>query len=122
MAMTFSDAHSYYSAIIEASAVRDGAVDRMLVELRKAAMRYAHLRAQWALAADAEERADIDHARKAAHDSFIDSCNALSRAMAHAGLNVRWRDQIGDERNAEGRKSIGDFACIVCCADGLAAR
>lgn len=82
----------------------------------EAAVRYAGLRAAWWLAPP-PERLGMDASRTSAHDSFIDACNILSRAMAGAGESNAWRAEIGTERG-----EIGDFACLLHCVLGLRAR
>jgi len=85
-------------------------------ELEIAAMTYAHLRAQWALA-PSDERSEMDSARTAAHNALIDSCNILSRAMTRSGEDSSWRASLGDDR-----KVIGDFACHLHCLLAISAR
>lgn len=85
-------------------------------ELEIAAMTYAHLRAQWALA-PSDERSEMDVARTAAHNALIDSCNILSRAMTRSGEDSSWRGSLGDDR-----KVIGDFACHLHCLMAISAR
>jgi hypothetical protein len=85
-------------------------------ELLKAAIRYARIRADWALASD-DQRRDMDDMRSRAHTAFIDCCNILSRAMAKSGEDNTWRARLGDDR-----KEIGDFACHLHCLLGLQAR
>lgn len=80
------------------------------------AVRYAEKRAAWALA-EPRDRPQIDAARTAAHDTFIDSCNILSRNMAETGEDNSWRRRIGSDR-----KDIGDFACLIHCLLGLSVR
>lgn len=82
----------------------------------EAAVRYAEIRVAW-WQAPGPERAALDAPRTAAHDSFIDACNILSRAMAAAGESNRWRAEIGTERG-----EIGDFACLLHAVLGLRAR
>ena len=85
-------------------------------ELFECAIRYAHLRARWALASR-ECRIEIDPERTRAHNVLIDACNILSRAMARAGEPIKWRRELGDERGG-----IGDVACHIHCKLGLLAR
>lgn len=87
-------------------------LERVQEGLYRAAARYAELRVRWRLA-PIGEREDIDSERTRAHDSFIDSCNGLSRAMYRAGLSTEWRKLIGDEATTEGRKRVGDYACFL---------
>ena len=51
----------------------------------------------WALASMAERRA-TDATRTKAHDSFINSCNILSRNMVKNGEEIDWRYELGDDR------------------------
>lgn len=85
-------------------------------DLIRAAVNYAHHRAEWYLAGS-EQRGDMDRARTAAHNAFIDACNILSRRMAKAGESTDWRAALGTDR-----REIGDFACFVTLFVGLAAR
>jgi len=91
-----------------------------LIDLRdsllQSAVRYARIRTDWALA-EPETRKDMDRTRTAAHNSFIVSCNVLSRAMKKAGGSIRWRERLGQDR-----KCIGDFACQIHCLLGIRAR
>jgi len=80
----------------------------------RSACRYGQLRAEWFLAGT-EARAGIDSVRRFAHDAFIASCNALSRAMGDPAN--RWRGHIGDVR-----EDLGDFACLLEVAVTLSAR
>jgi len=88
----------------------------LVQDLTKAATRYARIRVDW-LMTKPEDRLQIDRSRSFAHDSFIDSCNILSRNMAKNGDDITWRTKIGDDR-----KSIGDFACFLHCYLGIKAR
>ena len=85
-------------------------------ELFECAIRYAHLRARWALASR-ERRIELDPERTRAHNVLIDACNILSRAMARAGEPIEWRRELGNERGG-----IGDMACHLHCNLGLSAR
>ena len=72
-----------------------------------AAMRYATLRSEYALA-DAEARSDLEDSRTRAHDAFIDSCNILSRNMASREEDNSWRATAGNDR-----RELGDLACFI---------
>ena len=85
-------------------------------DLIRAAVNYAHYRAEWFLT-DPEQRREMDQARTTAHNAFIDACNILSRQMAKSGEPTGWREPIGTDR-----KEIGDFACFITMFVGLAAR
>ena len=86
------------------------------LDLMRAAISYSNHRVQWLLSSQ-EQRIEMDRARSAAHNVFIDACNILSRNMAKAGETIDWRAILGDDR-----KEIGDFACFVVLFLGLAAR
>ncbi len=77
------------------------------------AVRYSEIRTQWYFA-DMDKRIEIDTLRTSIHNSFIDSCNILSREMFKAGENADWRKHLGDDR-----KIIGDFACYINLFIGL---
>lgn len=85
-------------------------------ELIRAAVSYAHYWAEWSLA-EPEQKGDINQARTAAHNAFIDACNILNRQMAKTGESTDWREMLGTDR-----REIGDFACFVSLLIGLAAR
>ncbi len=85
-------------------------------DLVRAAVNYAHFRAEWYLA-DQEQKANTNQARTAAHNAFIDSCNILSRQMAKSEESIAWRELLGSDR-----REIGDFACFIALFVGLAAR
>jgi hypothetical protein len=80
------------------------------------AVRYARMRTDWRIASPEERRA-MDVARSRSHDALIDQCNILSRAVAKAGRDNRWRAVLTDDR-----KEIGDFACHVHAILGVQAR
>lgn len=81
-----------------------------------AAIKYAHIRAEWALIS-ISDRADRNESRTEAHDAFISYCDALSLFMSKEGWDTRWREKLGHDR-----KDIGDFACYVHAFLGLSAR
>ena len=87
-----------------------------LDQIRRAAARYAALRAEWALGS-AEPRAELENARSSAHNAFIDACNILSRNMTARGESAEWRRELGDDR-----KKTGDFACWLTLSLALSAR
>lgn len=89
-------------------------------ELRRAfygaAIRYAHIRAEWVLLS-VSDRADRNQSRTAAHNAFISYCDALERFMGKEGWDTEWRAKQGNDR-----KVIGDFACYVHAFLGISAR
>lgn len=80
------------------------------------AINYAQFRARWPMLSF-EQRRELDNLRTAAHNTFIDSCNILSRNMAHTGEDNSWRADLGDDR-----KVLGDFACFILLILGLRGR
>jgi len=94
--------------------------DADCAELKRAfiasALRYARLRADWAVA-DTAARMTLDDERTVAHNALIDACNILTRYMARKGQSVVWRQQLSGDR-----KLIGDFACYVHAILGIGAR
>ena len=82
----------------------------------EAAVRYANIRAEWALQTLDERRA-INERRTAAHNAFIDRCNILGRYMYMKGKDASWREGLGHDR-----KDIGDFACLIHAVLGISAR
>lgn len=108
--MEVSEASEIYEAI------RRSQWTSLADDLVGAAVKYARMRTDWALASPAERR-EMDEARSRAHTAFIDACNILSRNMAKSGENNSWRTALGDDR-----KKIGDFACQLHCHLGILAR
>lgn len=84
--------------------------------LVNSAIRYARIRVDWERSLP-DLRRDTDDERTRAHNTFIDSCNILSRNMARVGEDNSWRQLLSDDR-----KTIGDFACYLHCLLGLKAR
>lgn len=85
-------------------------------ELFRAAVRYAHIRADWSFLT-LDQRSDTSAERTVAHNAFIESCNALSRYMTANGMPTSWRTRLGTNREV-----IGDFACFIHCMIGLRSR
>ena len=89
--------------------INDSRLPNLWEGLFTTAIRYAHIRAEWSLM-DSDQRREADASRTKAHNSFIDSCNILSRNMNKSGESVAWRASLGNDR-----KVIGDFACYLHC-------
>lgn len=85
-------------------------------DLIRAAVNYAHYRAEWFLA-EPEQRREMEQDRTTAHNAFIDACNILNRQMAKSGESPHWRELLGADR-----KEIGDFACFVVLFVSLGSR
>jgi hypothetical protein len=120
--MDWPEAHIIYDELSALSAKGVAPLDRLWADLLEAAVRYSDMRARWALRPAGDERTKLDRERTLAHNAFIDSCNAMSRAMISKGLDVSWRKRLGDHLTKEGRKIIGDLACFVHCLLALSAR
>jgi len=98
------------------AATRNTACPDLRLDLLEASVRYARLRAEWAIT-PVERRGALDPARSRAHDVLIDAFNILSRGMARHGEDNGWREALGQERGA-----IGDVACHLQCLLALSAR
>jgi len=93
--------------------IDDSSLQSLKRELYIAAIRYAHIRAEWSRKSN-EEKLETDKERTAAHNRFIDACNIFSRNQANVGENNLWiNDLIGN------RKVFGDFACYIHLFQGL---
>ena len=85
-------------------------------DLLKAAIRYAHIRAEWKQQ-DTIIKLEVDETRTRAHNVFIDCCNILARNQEKMGEANSWRETLGNDR-----KVIGDFACYLHLFSGLESR
>ncbi|MDP4625211.1 MAG: hypothetical protein NWT08_08745 [Akkermansiaceae bacterium] len=85
-------------------------------DLLRSAIRYASVRAEFALMS-ADERREADVSRTRLHNVFIADCDILARAMNKAGEVCGWRERLGQER-----KRIGDLACWMVLIFGLGTR
>jgi hypothetical protein len=94
----------------------EGASHPLRLNLYRAAVHYAGIRAKWQLASP-QERHEMNLARTAAHDIVIQSLDVLTREMEKQGLDVSWRGAIGEHR-----KDIGDFAVFLTAYFGILAR
>lgn len=75
---------------------------------------YARQRAEWTFLSG-DERRERDASRTATHNALISQTNALARNMREAGEDASWRADLGDSREREGRRRLGDFACYIFC-------
>jgi len=102
------------------SMYEQGRENRDLNELRDelvaGAIRYARIRTDWNFL-DHDEKKMQNDARTRSHNALISSCNSVSRLMAKSGLDITWREKLGDNR-----KAIGDFACYIHAYLGILAR
>ncbi len=106
----------YQTAYRAFHSIKDSSLTDLRKSLYKAALRYAHIRAEWQFM-DNQEIMEQDSNRTAAHNRFIDSCNILSRQQALINEDNSWRSTIGEDR-----KLVGDFACYVNCFLGIGNR
>lgn len=90
--------------------------DELRFGLYRAAARYAALRTEWQLSSR-EARREMDARRTAGHNALIDALNIFTRSLSKQGLDVSWRNRIGDDRN-----EIGDFAAFLSARLGILAR
>lgn len=91
-------------------------LEGLKMDLYWAAVRYAKTRSEWSLL-DREEKNRRDPARTIEHNSLIDACDILARAIRGKGFPAAWRDRLGPDR-----KEIGDFACLLSAALGIRSR
>lgn len=96
--------------------VSDPDFQEMAKGFLESAVRYANIRAEWALK-DVKWRLAQDHGRRIAHNAFIDRCNLMARWMKKLEQNTQWRRDLGEDR-----KRIGDFACLLHAALAISAR
>ncbi len=80
------------------------------------ANKYTSIRCKWEFMTN-EERMEEDSMRTALHNSFITSINIVSRILASEGLDISWREKLGDDR-----KILGDFACFMSYMIGITNR
>lgn len=98
-----------------------GAID-LYDEMIAAAIKYAAIRADWAVM-NREEKMEKDPLRTALHNDVIIKTNMLARYLRKAGKPALWRNELGDEEaDSMCRKVIGDFACYLAFVSGLCAR
>ena len=109
--MIYRDAEKIYLTMKELVA-NDEDLPGLFRELLVYAVTYAHVRAEWEFMS-VEERKEKSKLRTASHNTFIDACNILSRAMAARDIDNSWRRAIGEQREA-----MGDFACYLHCIIG----
>lgn len=86
--MTIDEAKLIFSGIKKSSFY---ALEANLV---KSAIRYTRIRVDWELLLP-NVRLDMDDERTRSHNTFIDSCNILSRNMAKNGEDNSWRQLLG---------------------------
>lgn len=80
------------------------------------ANKYTSVRCKWEFMSN-KERLEEDSMRTALHNSFITSINIISRILESEGLDISWREKLGDDR-----KVLGDFACFISYIVGITNR
>ena len=119
--LTFDEMQKIHAAIVSEVGTDEGAVD-LYDELVSIAVKYANIRARWALLSK-QDKMEQDASRTACHDSVIIKCNKLARYLKTLEKKAAWRDELGDESaDPYNRKRIGDFACYLAFINGLNAR
>ena len=83
--------------------------------IRKAA-KYTEIRCSWEYMGR-EEKIAKDDARTAAHNKVITALNIVARLASSEGIDVSWREKLGDDR-----KRIGDFVCFLAYMTGICNR
>lgn len=115
--LTIDEALKMYTALGE-SIVKCSAEDKMEFydDFIRRALKYSAYRCEWEYMSREDKLAE-DKYRTSSHDAFIASLNLLSRLAAADGIDVSWREELGDDR-----KRIGDFACFVAYMTGISNR
>lgn len=104
------------------SETKDELLDEVYNDFVASCIRYAHIRAEWAILTR-EDQMEKDSSRTSAHNRVIDTHNILARYMSKIGLSAEWHTVLGynpEERMT--RKRLGDFACYVALFLGLESR
>jgi hypothetical protein len=114
--LLFSEALTLFELIEKNKIPMDSDFMELYSAFIKSAVDYAHIRSEWYLM-DKAEKVQKDSFRTSLHNSFIDSCNILSRYMSKENLDSSWRERLGNDR-----KRIGDFACYISAILGIKSR
>jgi hypothetical protein len=114
--LSFNEAILLFGLIEKHMNLKDSDFMELYSAFVKSAIKYAQIRAEWYLM-EIDEKVQKDPFRTTLHNSFIDSCNILSRYMKNMSLDSSWRERLGDDR-----KRIGDFACYISAILGIKSR
>lgn len=114
--LLLEDAEEIYEKILAEIDFNDSDVKELWDDLIKNALEYAVIRSQW-LTYTQDERREKDFMRTGKHNVAISSFNVLSRYLHKMGKDIKWREQLGEER-----KRVGDFICYLALFWGLNAR
>ena len=114
--LSFNEALTLFRLIEKHMKPNDSDFMELYSAFIKSAVKYSQIRAEWYLM-EIDEKVQKDSFRTILHNSFIDSCNILSRYMNNMKLDSSWRERLGDDR-----KRIGDFACYISAILGIKSR
>ncbi len=115
--LKIEDAQSIYKRMTDAIAKCEHEAKKELWDdFVQRCFKYTLVRCKWEFM-DYQERIDADPSRTRMHDTVIDSIEILARLANKEGMDISWREDLGDER-----KRIGDFACFVTYITGISNR
>ena len=115
--LKIEDALSIYTRMAESIAKCEHEAKKELWDdFVQRCFKYTLVRCKWEFM-DYQERIDADPSRTRMHDTVIDSIEILARLANKEGMDISWREDLGDER-----KRIGDFACFVTYITGMSNR
>jgi RNAse (barnase) inhibitor barstar len=112
------EAEEIYEKMVAEIDFNDSDVKELWDVLIKDVLEYAAIRSKWSTFTKEEHMdREKDLVRTGKHNIVISSFNVLSRYLEKIGKDIKWREQLGEER-----KRIGDFACYIAFIFGLNAR
>lgn len=112
--LAIEDAQSIYKRMTDAIAKCEHEAKKELWDdFVQRCFKYTLVRCKWEFM-DYQERIDADPSRTRMHDTVIDSIEILARLAKKEGMDISWRDDLGNER-----KRLGDFACFVTYITGI---
>ena len=115
--LKIGDALSIYTRMAESIAKCEHEAKKELWDdFVQRCFKYTLVRCKWEFM-DYQERIDADPSRTRMHDTVIDSIEILARLANKEGMDISWRDDLGNER-----KRLGDFACFVTYITGISNR
>ena len=115
--LTMEDALSIYTRMANAIAkCEHEAKTELWDDFIVRSYKYTLERCKWEFM-EYQERIDADPSRTRMHDTVIDSIEILASLAKKEGMDISWRDDLGNER-----KRLGDFACFVTYITGISNR
>ena len=115
--LAIEDAQSIYKRMTDAIAKCEHEAKKELWDdFVQRCFKYTLVRCKWEFM-DYQEMIDADPGRTRMHDTVIDSIEILARLAKKEGIDISWRDDLGNER-----KRLGDFACFVTYITGISNR